>query len=240
MWNPLLINTKSLYQVSIPSLKAAGGFIHGVGFDVATVPELLRNDRAYEDALTRWITVVAAPNPAVLERLYALFAPFGGKLRTSESYEVAELVKVARNAYNGQDQLFNEIFRVALDVGIDGNEVSEIVSHSAEASVNPAYGIRGGAPFAGQCLPKDPDGLIAFAASRNVDTPVLEATREINRLWRFTQGITPFPRRGSRVQASYLRARIIFRVVTRAVSVDGGTYVERFHWSDRTTRYRWT
>jgi hypothetical protein len=129
---------------------------------------------------------------------------------------------------------------VALDLGIDGNEVSEIVSHSAEASVNPAYGIRGGAPFAGQCLPKDPDGLIAFAASRNVDTPVLEATREINRLWRFTQGITPFPRRGSRVQASYLRARIIFRVVTRAVSVDGGTYVERFHWSDRTTRYRWT
>jgi UDP-glucose 6-dehydrogenase len=100
MWNPLLINTKSLYQVSIPSLKAAGGFIHGVGFDVATVPELLRNDRAYEDALTRWITVVAAPNPAVLERLCALFAPFGGNLRTSESYEVAELVKVARNAYN--------------------------------------------------------------------------------------------------------------------------------------------
>jgi UDPglucose 6-dehydrogenase len=69
---------------------------------------------------------------------------------------------------------------VALELGIDGNEVSEFVSHSA-ASVNPAFGIRGGAPFAGQRLRKDLDGLIAFAATRNVDTPVLKATREINR-----------------------------------------------------------
>lgn len=98
MWNPLLITTKSLYQVPIPSLKAAGGIIYGVDFDVATMPECLRSDFACEDALTRWMTVIAAPNPAVLRRLCVFVAPFGGKLRTSESYQVAELVKVSRNA----------------------------------------------------------------------------------------------------------------------------------------------
>jgi hypothetical protein len=44
------------------------------------------------------MTVIAAPNPAVLKRLCVFVAPFGGKLRNSESYQVAELVKVSRNA----------------------------------------------------------------------------------------------------------------------------------------------
>ena len=175
--------------VAIPTLEAASGLTHGVGFDMATMPEFLRTHHAYEDALAPWMTMIATPNIAARERLRALFAPFGGELRTSESYEVAELVKVTHNAYNAAKiSFFNEIFQLALALGIDGNEVSEIVSHSAEASVNRAYGIRGGAPFGGNCLPKDLDGLIAFAASRQVDTPVLEATREVNRAF---GGFTP-------------------------------------------------
>jgi UDPglucose 6-dehydrogenase len=169
-------------QVAIPALEAASGFVHGVGFDVATMPEFLRNDRAYEDALAPWMTVIAAPNAEVRERLCELFTPFGGVFRSSESYEVAELIKVVHNAYNATKiSFFNEVFQIAEDLGVDAKDVSEAVSLSAEASVNPAYGIRGGAPFAGQCLPKDLDALIAFAESRSLSTPMLEATREVNR-----------------------------------------------------------
>jgi UDPglucose 6-dehydrogenase len=146
------------------------------------MPEFLRSDRAYEDLIAPWMTVIAAPNCAVRERLHALFASYGGEIRMSERYEVAELVKVTHNAYNAAKiSFFNEIFHLALSLDIDGNEVSEIVSHSAEASINRAYGIRGGLPFSGHCLPKDLNGLIAFAEARNVDTPVIKATRETNR-----------------------------------------------------------
>jgi UDPglucose 6-dehydrogenase len=168
-------------SVAIPALEAASGLTHGAGFDVAVMPEFLRANHAEEDALAPWMTMIAAPSPEVRERLGSLFA-LDGELRMSERFEVAELVKVAHNAYNAAKiSFFNEIFQLALSLDIDGNEVSEIVSHSAEASFNRAYGIRGGAPFSGHCLPKDLDGLIAFAEARYVDTPVLKATRDVNR-----------------------------------------------------------
>lgn len=167
--------------VAIPTLEAASKSSHGVGFDFATMPEFLRSHRAYEDALSPWMTVIAAPNLAARERLHSLFESYGGEIRMSERYEVAELAKVTHNAYNASKiSFFNEIYQLAQMLEIDGNEVSEIVSHSAEASTNRAYGIRGGQPFSGHCLPKDLDGIIAFAKEIGVDTPVLNATRETN------------------------------------------------------------
>jgi len=168
-------------DVVIPALERASGLSHGSDFDVAAMPEFLRAHRADHDANEPWITVIAVPDGATRERLRSVFEPFGGELRTSPSFEVAELVKVTHNAYNAAKiSFFNEIFLIGRALGVDGNEVSEIVSHSAEASRNRAYGIRGGASFEGDCLPKDLDGLIAFAAAHHVPTPVLRATREVN------------------------------------------------------------
>ena len=168
-------------DVVITTLEHASGLVHGTSFDVAAMPEFLRAQHAERDALEPWITVIGAPDASVRERLRALFGPFGGELRASTSFEVAELVKVTHNAYNAAKiSFFNEMFLIGQALGIDANEVSEIVSLSAEASRNRAYGIRGGAPFEGDCLPKDLDGLIAFAASHGVRTPVLRATREVN------------------------------------------------------------
>lgn len=45
---------------------------------------------------------------------------------------------------------------------------------------NPLYGIRGGAPYGGVCLPKDTRGFLGFAAGIGVDTPLLRAVVETN------------------------------------------------------------
>jgi UDPglucose 6-dehydrogenase len=54
------------------------------------------------------------------------------------------------------------------------------VALSAEGSTNPQYGIRGGAPYGGVCLPKDTNGFLGYAAGIGVDMPLLRAVVETN------------------------------------------------------------
>ena len=64
---------------------------------------------------------------------------------------------------------------VAREYGIDLDPVASTVAKSAEGSINPQYGIRGGAPYGGVCLPKDTCGFLGFAGSIGVDMPLLRA-----------------------------------------------------------------
>ena len=54
------------------------------------------------------------------------------------------------------------------------------VAKSAEGSINPQYGIRGGFPYGGVCLPKDTCGFLGFADSVGVDMPLLRAVVSVN------------------------------------------------------------
>jgi UDPglucose 6-dehydrogenase len=167
--------------IIIPTLEEFSGRRAGQDFDVALVPEFIRAPRALEDSRAPWMTVIAAPDEKVCARLVALLEPFGGEMRTTDDFITAELIKVTHNAYNANKiGFFNEMFRLASAVGVDGHFIAEVVSKSAEGSTNTEYGIRGGSPFGGACLPKDLDGLIAFAKTVGVPVPGLEAAREIN------------------------------------------------------------
>ena len=165
----------------IPTLEEFSDGKEGHDFDVALVPEFISAPRALEDSRAPWMTLIAAPNESVRSRLVALLQPFGGEIRTTDNLIAAELIKVTHNAYNAAKiGFFNEMFRLASAVSVDGHFVAEVVSRSAEGSINTQYGIRGGTPFGGACLPKDLDGLIAFAKTVGVAVPGLEAAREIN------------------------------------------------------------
>lgn len=165
----------------VPVLETASGLKEGERFDVAVIPEFVRESRARDDALNPWITVIAGASDVARSRLVALLSPFGGEIRTFTNPIVAELIKVTHNAFNATKiSFFNELYQFATFLGVDGHVVAEVVSKSAEGSFNPSYGIRGGAPFSGRCLPKDLDGLIAFAAELSISVPMLEATRSVN------------------------------------------------------------
>ena len=49
------------------------------------------------------------------------------------------------------------------ELGMACDPIAETVARSAEGSFNPEYGIRGGRPFSGACLPKDTEGFHGFA-----------------------------------------------------------------------------
>lgn len=164
-----------------PILEKESGLTAGVGFGLASNPEFLRAATAEEDFAHPWMTVIGSREPDTLEQVRALVAPFGGELRTFDDPATAEFVKCAHNVYNAAKISFwNEMWLVAQRAGVDADVVSTTVARSAEASINPLYGIRGGAPYGGVCLPKDTNGFLGFAEGIGVDMPLLRAVVETN------------------------------------------------------------
>jgi len=164
-----------------PVLEEHAGMAAGDGFALASNPEFLRARTALEDFLFPWMTVVASRSRATVERLASLFKPFGGQLRTFDDPAAAELVKCCHNIYNATKISFwNEMWLISEQLGVPGQEIAATVAQSAEASVNPAYGIRGGLPYGGACLPKDTKGFLGFAGDLGVRMPLLSAVVEVN------------------------------------------------------------
>jgi UDP-glucose 6-dehydrogenase len=116
---------------------------------------------------------------------------------------------------------------VASRLGVDPDEVAGAVARSAEASLNPLYGIRGGAPFAGRCLPKDADGFLAFARELGLPMQMLGAVVGVNRhLGERVDGeLEELTRSGARVLD--LRDRELPVVDLRNVKPDTGEHDRR-------------
>ncbi|OAA26649.1 UDPglucose 6-dehydrogenase [Frankia sp. EI5c] len=164
-----------------PLLEQESGLRQGDGFLLASNPEFLRAASAAEDFRWPWMTVIGARNRRVQERLAELLAPFGGSLRIFDDPMTAEFVKCAHNIFNATKISFwNEMHTVAERLRLDLGAIADTVSRSAEASFNPRYGIRAGAPFGGVCLPKDTMAFLGFAAGVGVDMPILRSVIEMN------------------------------------------------------------
>lgn len=153
----------------------------GFDFCVASNPEFLRAASAADDFRWPWMTVIGATSKRVGERLRDLLAPFGGEIRIFDRPATAEMIKCAHNIYNAAKISFwNEMWQVCQALDVDHDQVAGTVARSAEGSFNPEYGIRGGAPYGGVCLPKDTNGFLGFAQSLEVSMPLLEAVVRVN------------------------------------------------------------
>jgi UDPglucose 6-dehydrogenase len=163
------------------TLEENSGMVANEGFGLASNPEFLRAVSAAEDFANPWMTIIASRDPQNVERLRELLSPFGGELRTFTNPAEAEFIKCAHNIFNATKISFwNEMWLVAQKLGLDLDPIAATVARSAEGSINPEYGIRGGAPYGGVCLPKDTCGFLGFAANIDVDMPLLSAVVETN------------------------------------------------------------
>ena len=164
-----------------PLLEQASGKRVGTDFAIASAPEFLRAASALEDFIFPWVTVIASRSRRTVERLEDLFRPFGGELRTFGDPRTAEMIKCSHNVFNATKISFwNEIWRVCDSIGIDPDEVATTVARSAEGSINPSYGIKGGAPYGGACLPKDVAGFLGLADSLELSIPLVEGVARVN------------------------------------------------------------
>jgi UDPglucose 6-dehydrogenase len=164
-----------------PVLEENSGMTTGEGFRLASNPEFLRAVSAAEDFSHPWMTVIASRDPQAVARLRGLLEPFGGEMRTFSDPAEAEFIKCAHNIFNATKISFwNEMWLVAQKIGLDLDPIAATVAKSAEGSINPQYGIRGGAPYGGVCLPKDTCGFLGYSDAIGVDMPLLRAVVETN------------------------------------------------------------
>jgi UDPglucose 6-dehydrogenase len=151
------------------------------GFALASNPEFLRARSAFEDFLSPRMTVIGSHSPRTLERLEDLLRPFGGELRRYPDPRTVELIKCTHNLYNATKISFwNELWEVSERLGLNPAAIADTVALSSEASYNTGYGISGGTPYGGACLPKDTKGFLGFAAALGIDVPMASATDQVN------------------------------------------------------------
>jgi UDPglucose 6-dehydrogenase len=168
----------------IPRLEEGSGKRFKRDFGVCYNPEFLREVSAAEDFLNPWAIVIGTPDQQAHSLIKNLYRPLtdGKPVHVFETdFRTAEMAKYVSNIFNATKISFtNEVWLQSNAMGIDGNAVMSIASHTAEGFWNPKYGIRGGYPYGGACLPKDTKAFESFANDKGLSTDILRATIEVN------------------------------------------------------------
>jgi len=162
----------------IPILERYSGLKPSEDFGVCYNPEFMREATALEDFLNPWRIVIGQLDQRsgdLLERLYSTFnAP---KIRTG--LEEAEMIKCASNTFLATKiSLFNEIHAICEKLKLDPNLIAEATALDPRIG---KYGIYGGRPFRGRCLPKDLEAFVSFVKDMRLNPKILDSVLSINR-----------------------------------------------------------
>ena len=151
-----------------------------IAFDVVSNPEFLKEGAAVEDCMRPDRIVIGADNPAAVEKLRRLYAPFN---RNHDRFVVmdvrsAELTKYAANAMLATKISFmNEIANIAEQVGADVENVRKGIGSDPRIGWHFIYP---GAGYGGSCFPKDVQALAKTAQQHGVQPRLLDAVEAVN------------------------------------------------------------
>ncbi|WP_457097570.1 UDP-glucose dehydrogenase family protein [Lysobacter sp. P5_B9] len=151
-----------------------------IAFDVASNPEFLKEGDAVKDCMRPDRIVIGASDPASIEQLKRLYAPFNRNHERIVAMDVrsAELTKYAANAMLATKISFmNEMANIAERVGAD----IEHVRHGIGSDPRIGYSfIYPGAGYGGSCFPKDVQALERTARQHGYNAQILEAVEAVN------------------------------------------------------------
>lgn len=146
-------------------------------FEIAFIPEFLREGNAVYDFYNPSRIVIGAENPEIIEELKKLFSPLNAPFIIT-SPNAAILIKYASNAFLAMRISFiNEIANIAERFGIDIQEVIEGMKY--DKRIGKDY-LQPGIGFGGPCLGKDLMGLIKMAEKQGYQPNLLISILEKN------------------------------------------------------------
>jgi len=148
-----------------------------VAFDIASVPEFLREGQAISDTLAPDRIVIGAESPRAKELLTALHKPIDGEI-VFTNVETAEMIKYASNAFLATKISYaNAIAHLCELTNADGLKVLQAVG--LDKRVGTAF-LAPGAGFGGSCFPKDVKALLVIAKAHGYDFGLLRHVARIN------------------------------------------------------------
>lgn len=146
-------------------------------FDVASIPEFLREGQAISDTLHPDRIVIGTDSKSAEKLLIELHKPIDGKYVLT-NIETAEMIKYAANSFLATKISFaNAIAHLSELTGADGSKVLEAVG--LDKRVGPQF-LFAGAGYGGSCFPKDVKAMIAIAKKSGYDFSLLKDVEEIN------------------------------------------------------------
>src|SRR3989344_1615962 len=146
-------------------------------FDIASVPEFLREGQAISDTLTPDRIVIGTESKEARDLMVRLHKPLDGQI-VSTDVNTSEMIKYVSNAFLATKISFaNAIAKLSEITGADGTRVLEAVG--LDKRIGKEF-LNAGAGYGGSCFPKDVKALIAIAREYKYDFDILKAVEQIN------------------------------------------------------------
>jgi UDPglucose 6-dehydrogenase len=146
-------------------------------FDIASVPEFLREGSALQDTLHPDRIVIGLDNPELANELTELHRPFTPNIFVTD-IRSAEMIKYASNAFLATKISFiNEISNICEKVDADVTEVA--LGMGMDPRIGPSF-LNAGIGYGGSCFPKDTKALVQLAGNVNYEFHLLKSVIEVN------------------------------------------------------------
>lgn len=150
----------------------------GATFDVASIPEFLREGQAISDTLHPDRIVIGTDSKIAEKLLVELHKSIDGTYVLT-NIETAEMIKYAANSFLATKISFaNAIAYLSELTGADGLRVLEAVG--LDKRVGSQF-LSAGAGYGGSCFPKDVKALITIAKKAGYNFSLLKDVEEINK-----------------------------------------------------------
>jgi len=164
----------------------------GNSFNLAVVPEFLREGKAISDFMNPDKIVIGSLNEKTNDILKEIFEHFQNKAEFIQTnFETAEMIKYTNNAFLATLISFsNEIANISEEITeVDTFEVMNalIKDKRITSVINNQKIIPGiaeylipGCGFGGSCFPKDVNAIVGYASIIGAKTPLLDAVLSVN------------------------------------------------------------
>lgn len=151
-------------------------------FEVASVPEFLREGTAVQDTLQPDRIIIGTSGEKAKSILVELHSPLTDKIMVTD-IRSAEMIKYASNAFLATKISFiNEIANICEKVGADVTQVASGMGY--DKRIGSSF-LKAGIGYGGSCFPKDTQALVQIAGQMDYDFKLLKSVIEVNRDQRF-------------------------------------------------------
>lgn len=161
----------------LPMLEKCSQLKAKVDFGLCVNPEFLRQASALQDFLHPSRIVIGELDKRSGDIVEKLYAPFEAPIFRTDM-DTAEMIKYVSNCFLATKiSFFNEMYVICKKLSLDPRLVGHIVALDPRIG---DYGIQGGHPFEGSCLPKDLEAFLNFVESLGLNPKLLVSALAVN------------------------------------------------------------